>query len=60
MVRFKGWYHIVGHMALEAVGLMEGRGQANMPPCSLLPRPQGAGKKISLVIFEPLLVFAAE
>jgi hypothetical protein len=50
MVHFKGCYHIVGHMDLEVVGLMEGRGQANMPPCSLLPRPQGVSKRVSLVI----------
>jgi hypothetical protein len=31
-------------MALEAVGL-ERIGQANMPSRSLLPRPQGVGKK---------------
>jgi hypothetical protein len=34
-----------GRMALKVVGLMERRGQANMPPHSLLPRPQGVGKK---------------
>jgi hypothetical protein len=32
-------------MALEVVGLMERRGQANMPPRLLLPRPKGVGKK---------------
>jgi hypothetical protein len=32
------------------VGLMEGRGQANMPPHLLLPRPQGVGK-ISVRLF---------
>jgi hypothetical protein len=41
----KGCYHTVGRMALEVVGLMGRRGQANMPPRSLLPRPQGVGKK---------------
>jgi hypothetical protein len=46
-VRFK---NIVGHMALEVVGQMEGRRQATMPPRSLLSRPREVGKKISSVI----------
>jgi hypothetical protein len=33
-------------MALEVVGLLEGRGQANMLPCLLLPMPPSC-KKIS-------------
>jgi hypothetical protein len=47
-------YHTVGYMALEVVGQMEGRGQANMPPRSLLPRLLGVGKKISPVILRLL------
>jgi hypothetical protein len=34
-------------MALEVVGLVEGRGHADMPSRSLLARPQGLGKQIS-------------
>jgi hypothetical protein len=37
-------------MALEVMGLMERRGQANMPPHSLLPRPYEVGKKNNPVI----------
>jgi hypothetical protein len=48
--KIHGPLQTVGHMALEVVGMMERRGQANMPPHSLLPRPQEVGKKVSPVI----------